>query len=70
MAYSVDQIKVAAFNRDDKPDFTHTEHNLYLGIAYCYDWYRLHPEDKDNCIKLMNKYIQFFNWATEKGLNL
>lgn len=70
MAYTVDQIKVAAYNRSEKPDFTITERNLFLGLAYCYDWFKLHPEDKDDCAELMEKYVQFFSWATEKGLNI
>lgn len=60
MAYTVGQIKVLAFNRDEKSDFSIQERNLFLGIAYCYDWFRLHPEDKDDCESLMKEYLTFF----------
>ena len=56
MSYEVKDIKVLAYNRDFKDDFTVAERNLYCGLAYCYDWFRLHPEDKDICDQLSKEY--------------
>lgn len=61
MAYSVSEIKIMAFNREEKPDFTIQERNLFTGLAYCYDWFRQHPSDKDDCVKLMEEYIDFYS---------
>lgn len=58
MSYEVKDIKVLAYNRDFKDDFTVVERNLYCGLAYCYDWFRLHPEDKDICDQLSKEYIE------------
>lgn len=56
MSYEVKDIKVLAYNRDFKDDFTVAERNLYCGLAYCYDWFRLHPEDKGICDTLSKEY--------------
>ena len=58
MSYEVKDIKVLAYNRDFREDFTVAERNLYCGLAYCYDWFRLHPEDKDTCDALSKEYIE------------
>ena len=58
MSYEIKDIKVLAYNRDFKDDFTVAERNLYCGLAYCYDWFRLHPEDKDTCDALSKEYIE------------
>lgn len=60
MAYTIDEIKLLAYNFEEKQDFSIAERNLFLGIAYCYDWYKAHPEDKNECIKLMEFYIQWY----------
>ena len=56
MSYEIKDIKVLAYNRDFKDDFTVAERNLYCGLAYCYDWFRLHQEDKDICDQLSKEY--------------
>lgn len=63
MAYTVSDIKVHAYNYTEQPDFTIEEKNLFLGLAYCYEWYRLHPEDKADCDERAKKYIEWFEWA-------
>lgn len=63
--YKLNQIKVFAYNRDEKPDFTIVEKNLFLGLAYCYDWFRFNPDDKEDCEKLMNDYIQTYLYLSE-----
>lgn len=61
MPYTINQIKVFAYNNDEQPDFTIFDRDLYLGLAYCYEWWRMHPEDKVNCEKLMEHYIQHYH---------
>lgn len=68
MSYDIGQIKVLAYNNDCKEDFTITERNLYIGLAYCYGWFRSHPEDKDKCEMLMNDYIFAFQCAQFREL--
>lgn len=65
MSYTVSQIKVCAYNREVKPDFTVAERNLYIGLEYCYDWFRQHPEDKYNAEKLMQDYINHYLYLKE-----
>lgn len=60
MAYTVDQIKILAYNCEEKEDFTDTEFNLFLGLAYAYEWYRANPEDRSACMELMQNYIDFY----------
>ena len=60
MSYQLKDIKVAAFNQTPLPDMTQREKNLYQGLGYCYEWYRCHPEDKEDCDKLAQHYINFF----------
>ena len=60
MAYTVDQIKVMAYNCDEKDDFTIAERNLFIGLAYCYEWYRAKPEEKDACERLMGEYLYWY----------
>lgn len=63
--YNVNQIKVLAYNREYKSDFTIAEKNLFLGLAYCYDWFKANPNDKADCEKLMNDYIQTYLYLKE-----
>ena len=60
MSYSISEIKVAAYNYTILPDMTTFESDLFTGLAYCYEWYRMHPEDRAACESLMNHYIKFF----------
>lgn len=63
MGYTVDQIKVFAYNRDEKEDFDIFEKNLFLGLSYCYDCFKA-GYSKEQCQKLMNEYIFIFNQQT------
>lgn len=63
MAYTIDQIKVFAYNNAEQMDFTPQEKNLFCEIGYCYEWWRSHPADKKDCIERMEKYIEWFEWA-------
>lgn len=60
MSYTVGKLKVAAYNRKEPEDMTIQERNLYLGLAYCYDWFKLHPGQQKECKELMDNYINFF----------
>lgn len=60
MPYDVKDIKVLAYNRDYKDDFTLSERFLYLGLAYAYDWFRYNPQDKQVCEELVAQYIETY----------
>ena len=62
----INQIKVAAYNNQEPPGLAPFERDLYLGLAYCYEWFRAHPEDKGDCEKLMNHYIQHYEIVKPK----
>lgn len=68
MPYTIGEIKVHAYNFAERQDYTVNERNLFLGLAYCYQWFKLYPEDKDDCMKLMNEYIDWFNRFGMKGV--
>lgn len=44
---------------------TRDERSLWMGLGYCYEWYRAHPEDKEECDKLAQQYTEFF-WKGKK----
>ena len=44
---------------------TRDERDLWMGLGYCYEWYRAHPEDKEECDKLAQHYTEFF-WKGKK----
>lgn len=60
MGYTVNQIKVLAYNCDEQKDFTAAEKNLFVGLAYCYECFRA-GYDKQECEDLMQNYITFYN---------
>ena len=60
MSYTIGQLKVAAYNRQEPQNMTIQEKDLYLGLAYCYDWFRAYPYDRKDCEELMKQYIQYF----------
>ena len=68
MAYTVDQIKVFAYNNNEQPDFSPQEKDLFCEMGYCYEWWRSHPADKQICIERMAKYIEWFEWAKMREL--
>ena len=39
---------------------TREERSLWIGLGYCYEWYRAHPEDKKECDMLAQIYIKLF----------
>lgn len=61
MAYTADEIKVAAYNRTELPDMTANERMFWIGMAYCYDWYRYRPGDQEEeCRALAARYAEDF----------
>ena len=59
MAYTISEIKILAYNCEEKPDFTAAEKNLFCGLAYCYECFRA-GYNKEECEKLMQNYINFY----------
>lgn len=60
MSYTLTEIKLAAYNWDTLPDITQNERNLWMGLGYCYEWFRAHPEDKKQCDELAKQYIKAY----------
>lgn len=60
MSYTLSEIKLAAYNWTELPDMTRNERSLWQCLGYCYEWYRCHPEDKQECDKLAADYIKFY----------
>ena len=60
MSYPHDKLRVAAYNWTELPDMTQNERNLWMGLGYCYEWYRAHPEDKKQCDELSQQYIKAY----------
>lgn len=60
MAYTVPEIKTAAYKWEHLPDMTVAEKELWMGLAYCYEWYRSHPEEKNECNNLANLYLRMY----------
>ena len=69
MSYTLTEIKLAAYNRRELPDMTPCEAALWQGLAYCYDWNRVHPEDQvEECRALAEKYVALYNRQKMKEL--
>ena len=60
MSSTLDNLRVAAYNWTELPDMTQNERNLWMGLGYCYEWYRAHPEDKKQCDELSQQYIKAY----------
>lgn len=60
MSYPLDKLRVAAYNWTELPDMTQNERNLWMGLGYCYEWYRAHPDDKQACDELAKQYIKAY----------
>lgn len=60
MSRTLSEIKMAAYNWVELPDMTQKERLLWMGLGYCYEWYRCHPEDKAACDELAKLYIRHF----------
>ncbi len=68
--YTLNEIKVAAFNRVELSGLTANEKALWQGLAYCYDWFRSHPgEQEQECKQLAAQYIDYF-WNKGKLVDL
>lgn len=59
MAYSLAEIKVAAYNFEELTDMTQEERMLWMGLAYCYECFRA-GENKKICDELAKNYIRLF----------
>lgn len=67
MSYNLNDLRVAAYNWTELPDMTLEDRYLWMGLGYCYEWYRCHPEDKQACDELAQGYID--HWKKEKQRN-
>lgn len=64
-SYTLNEIKVAAYNLTELPDLTPRQRSLWEGLAYCYEWHRLHPnEQTEACKALAQHYIDLF-WGDD-----
>ena len=63
MAYTLKQIKSAAYAGDDLIDPTIDEKNMWKYLRYCYDLFR-GGEEKDLCEYMMQSFIAQF-WRGE-----
>lgn len=61
MAYTLNEIKLAAYNQKELPGLRPNELALWQGLAYCYDWNRTYPGDQmSECKALADQYIDFY----------
>ena len=66
MAYTLNDIKLAAYNHKELPNMKPNEAALWQGLAYCYDWHRCYPEDQtEECKMLADDYIDFY-WNKQR----
>ena len=49
---------MAAYNWTEPKCMTRDERSLWMGLGYCYEWYRNNPKDKEECDKLAQIYIK------------
>lgn len=59
MSYTINEIKLAAYNWKELPNMTHAERNLWQGLGYAYECYRC-GENKELCDDLAQGYVKFF----------
>lgn len=69
MKYTLSDIKIAAYNAihngmKEPPDLTPRQHTLFLGLAYCYEYNKHHPESTEDCKRLAENYITLF-WGDD-----
>lgn len=60
MSYTVDKIKVAAYNWTELPNMTPEERILWEELGDCYEYFRSHPEEKAACEECANDHIKYF----------
>ena len=66
MAYTLNDIKLAAYNHKELPNMKPNEAALWQGLAYCYDWHWYYPEDQtEECKMLVDDYIDFY-WNKQR----
>lgn len=59
MAYSLAEIKIAAYNYEELENMSQEERHLWMGLAWCYECFRA-GEDKALCDALAQNYIKLF----------
>ena len=62
--YTLNDIKVAAYNMTELPGLSPRLGSLWQGLAYCYEYARLHPDETEDCKQLAQRYIDFF-WGDD-----
>lgn len=66
IVYTLDEIKLAAYNRQLLPDLKPNESALWQGLAYCYDWFRTNPNNQTaECKQLAEEYVQIY-WLKQQ----
>ena len=68
MPYTVNQIKLHAYNFTEQPDYNYAEAMLFREFAYCYECYRCGYR-KEDIEPLMADYIEhfeFLKWFEEQ----
>lgn len=66
MSVTLSDIKVAAYNHKELNGLKPNESALWQGLAYCYDWFRFHPDSEtEECKQLAEHYIKTF-WEDQQ----
>ena len=63
MPYTINQIKVFAYNRKEQSDFSDAEGILFRGLRYCYDCHRAGYE-KEDIEPIMNGFLRYYDFLT------
>lgn len=58
--YTIEEIRMAAYNWVELPDMSERDRALWVGLGYCYEWYRARPNEKKECEALADVYIRLF----------
>lgn len=66
MAYSLEEIKKAAYNWTEPKGMTRDERCLWQGLGYTYECFRA-GHDKKTCQELADLYIRLFWKEDEHG---
>ena len=68
MSCTLSEIKLAAYNWKEPQGATERDLRLWKELGYCYEWYRMHPEDKADCDALAKDYIEMWEEDTKSEL--
>lgn len=60
MSYTINEIKVAAYNFTELPDMSVEERALWYSIGYWYEEYRANPDRKAECQEAVDGYVDVF----------